>query len=148
MLFDVDIHYVKDQLFFGLSKPFPEPWSHLPKVPDMNVVCHWAWDRRTALVPFEYNPQCTPHEDCPPVPVYPTRSDIYGKTPDWAFITQMSFGPGLIEGITEDEAGHMCAWDGSIIYDPRGYCYSRNVAKERFGYQITRFWLAVKGTTL
>jgi len=149
MLFDTGIGYIKTQLFTNLPKPFPGQWSDLPKVPDMNVICDWAWQRRTALVPFEYDPQCTPHKDCPPVSVYSQTTKYPKGLADWPFKTQLTYGPGLLEGtIIGREVGHMCAWDGKIIYDPRGYCYSRNVAKEKFGYQITRFWLAVKGTTL
>ena len=147
MLFDVEIGYIETHLFTDLPKPFPGQWSDLPKVPDMNVICDWAWQRGTALVPFEYNPQCTPHQDCPPVSVYPpTTSGL--PTADSAFNNQMAYGPGLLEGITNHDKGHICAWDGKVIYDPRGYCYSYNVAGVRFGYQITRFWLAVKGKTL
>ena len=146
MLFDVKIEYVETHLLTNLPKPFTVPWSDFPKVPDMNVICDWAWQRRTALVPFEYDPQCTPHKDCPPVSVYPRTTNYPCETAEEAFDNQMTQGPGLIEGnIVGLEIGHMCAWDGRVIYDPRGYCYSRNVAQSKFGYQITRFWLAVKG---
>ena len=150
MLFDVEIGFIETHLFTALTKPFMRPWDGLPKVPDMNIICDWAWEtHEIALVPFEYDPQCSPHKDCPPVSVYPRTITTLGATADWVFDKQMAYGPGLIEGNTLGrEVGHMCAWDGKIIYDPRGYCYSYNVAKEKFGYQITRFWLAVKGKTL
>jgi hypothetical protein len=149
MLFDVDTDYVKNHLFICLTKPFPDLWADFSKVPDMNVICDWAWQRGTALVPFEYAPQCAPHSSCPPVSVYPLTTSSPHETADWQFDKQVAYGPGLFEGITIGrEVGHMCAWDGKVIHDPRGYCYSRNVAKEKFGYQITRFWLAVKGETL
>ena len=146
MLFETSLTYVKAELFTNLPKPFSGQWWDLPKVPDMNVICDWAWKRRTALVPFECDPQCTPHKDCPPVPVYPRTTKHKEGLGVWEFNNQMAYGPGLIEGtIIGQEVGHMCAWDGKIVYDPHGYCYSRNAAKEKFGYQITRFWLAVKG---
>jgi hypothetical protein len=149
MLFDVDLGYIETLLFTALTKPFSGQWSGFPKVPDMNIICDWACQRGTALVPFEYDPQCTPHKSCPPVSVYPQTTRCPHETADAAFDKQMEYGPGLIEGtIIGREVGHMCAWDGKVIYDPRGYCYTRNVAKEKFGYQITRFWLAVKGKTL
>jgi len=153
MLIDVDINHIQDKLFTDLTKPFPGQWSAFPKVPDMNVICGWLWwDYKVALVPFEYDPQCAPHKDCPPTSVYPTTTRCpypIADVADVAFNEQVAYGPGLIEGtIIGREVGHMCAWDGQVIYDPRGYCYSRNVAQGRFHYQITRFWLAVKGKTL
>jgi hypothetical protein len=150
MLIDAPLGYVKIELFTALTKPFPGQWSGFLKVPDMNVICDWLWgERYTALTPFEYDPQCTPHRSCPPVSVYPRTTSRPHETADGAFSKQMDYGPGLIEGtIIGREVGHMCAWDGKAIHDPRGYIYSRNVAKEKFGYQISRFWLAVKGKTL
>ena len=149
MLLGVDIGYIELHLFTALTKPFTGRWVDLPKVPDMNVICDWLWEPcGIALVPFEYNPQCTPHKDCPPVPVYPRTTVGPHETAHVAFKAQMNYGPGLLEGLTEGEVGHMCAWDGKIIHDPRGYCYTPNVAQEKFDYQMTRFWLAVKGKTL
>jgi len=148
MLLDVKIGYIENELFTNLPKPFPGQWAAFPKVPDMNVICEWMWKHEIALIPFEYDPQSTPHKDCPPVSVYPTTEGFPSYTADVAFYDQVSYGPGLFEGLTEREVGHMCAWDGKVIHDPRGYCYSLNVAQAKFGYQITRFWLAVKGKTL
>jgi hypothetical protein len=154
MLLGHEIEYIEIQLFTGLTKPFPGQWSDLPKVPDMNVICSWMWrTHQIALTPFEYSPLCAPHKDCPAVPVYPTTTSydpsLASAAPDIAFNAQMAYGPGLIEGnIVGQEVGHMCAWDGKVIYDPHGYGYPHNVAQEKFGYQVTRFWLAVKGKTL
>ncbi len=150
MLLDVELGYIKNQLFTDLPKPFPGQWELFPKVPDMNVICDWVWGTyQIALTPFEYDPQSTPHRNCPPVSVYPRTTNLLGVTADGAFDNQMAHGPGLLEGLTlNGSLGHMCAWDGKVIHDPRGYCYSYNVAKEKFSYQVTRFWLAVKGKTL
>ena len=151
MLIGTDIGHVEKRLFTGLPKPFSGQWADLPKVPDMNVICGWLWEtHEIALIPFEYNPQCTPHKDCPPVSVYPRTANCPYPTGHDQFRIQMDYGPGLIEGnITAGrEVGHMCAWDGKVIHDPRGYCYSYHIAQVKFGYQITRFWLAVKGKTL
>jgi hypothetical protein len=138
---------VKADLFRDLAKPFPSPWEGCPKVPDMNVVCDWAWTHcRVALMPFEYNPVCTPHEDCPPVPVWPANTRATGNpdTPEHVFARCLRFGSGLLEGLV-DGVGHMCAWDqgAEVVFDPRGYRYSRNVAMDKFDFEITRFWLAV-----
>ncbi len=149
MLLGCSIDSIKNQLFTNLPKPFPGQWAPFPKVPDMNIICDWVWGvYQIALVPFEYNPQSTPHRHCPPESVYPPTTIFQSVTADYAFNNQMSHGPGLIEGQTKGEVGHMCAWDGNVIYDPRGYCYSRNIATEKFGYRVTRFWLAVRGKTL
>jgi hypothetical protein len=45
MLLGVDIEYVRMHLFTALPKPFSGKWADLPKVPDMNVICHWMWER-------------------------------------------------------------------------------------------------------
>lgn len=140
MLFDCSIDIIKSELFSSLLYPFPAPWSHLPKVPDMNVICDWAWNnRRVALVPFEYNPYCSPAADCPPIPVWPESGDV-----EKAFSRALGYGAGLLEGLVDEKRGHMCAWSGNVVHDPRGYSYSRNVAKSKFGFHIIRFWLAVQ----
>ena len=150
MLLGVSMDYIKGRLFVALTRPFPNPWAEFPKVPDMNVICDWLWEKhKVALTPFEYDPQCSPHKDCPPVSVYPQTCGSLHVDADWAFDKQTAYGPGLFEGsIVGKEIGHMCAWDGQTIFDPRGYCYSRNVAQTKFNYQITRFWLATKGEAL
>jgi hypothetical protein len=121
------------QLLQPLEYPFRKPWAGLPKVVSMEQVCEWAAERRCTLMPFPWNPMCSPHPDCPPVPVW--------DDPDAAFDQAMRRGPGLLEGLV-GEKGHMTAWDGNVVYDPRGYCYSLNVALDKFGFIPTRFWLA------
>jgi len=137
------IDYIKTALFSYLPKPFTGEWSDLPKVPDMNIICNWAWDSHSiALVPFEYSPTCTPARGCPPVPVWP-RNTRSGMGPEEAWLRHLSYGPGLLEGsLIGREVGHMVAWSGDAIYDPRGYIYSLNVAQEKFKFQPARFWLA------
>jgi hypothetical protein len=145
MLFGCDIEAIKHELFSNLMHPFPAPWDCLPKVPDMNVICDWAWGhRRTALVPFEYDPYCSPDVNCPTVPVWPISPNKPGSA-EFAFSRALGYGSGLLEGVVVDgERGHMCAWDGNVVYDPRGYIYSRNIALDKFDYRIRRFWLAVR----
>jgi hypothetical protein len=64
--------------------------------------------------------------------------------PNEVFEGQLSHGKGVIEGvITSTAKGHMVAWDGAVIYDPRGYMYSLNVAN-KFDFSPSRFWLAVE----
>lgn len=117
--------------------PFPEPWKHLPFVPPMDVIVDRLIRREgIALVPFEKDPVCSPHPDCPPVDVW----KVYKRTD--AFDSQLKLGEGVIEGLV-GETGHMVAWDRSVVYDPRGYCYSMNIA-DRFNFTPRRFWLAVK----
>lgn len=116
--------------------PFPEPWSHLPFVPTMDVIVDRLIKREgIALVQFKKNPTAAPHPDCPPYDVWAPykRHDVFNS--------QLKYGRGLIEG-TVGEVGHMVAWDGSVVFDPRGYCYSMNVA-DRFNFTPLCFWLAV-----
>jgi hypothetical protein len=146
MVFDVSLGYIKAELFTDLMFPFPEPWDKLPKVPDMNVICDYAMGQQgVALVPFELDPLCSPHVDCKPVPVWPRSKTATARGP-WKFEIALRKGPGLIEGTLTrngNQLGHMVAWDGTVIYDPRGYCYSTNVAMPRFNFQPRRFWLAI-----
>jgi hypothetical protein len=116
-----------------LEFPFRRPYDQLPKVVSMEQVCEWAAFRLFTLIPFPWNPMCSPHPDCPPVPVW--------DDPDEMFDQAMRRGPGLLEGLVGDK-GHMVAWDGNVVYDPRGYCYSLNMAQDRFNFVETRFWLA------
>jgi hypothetical protein len=144
MVLDMSTHMIERDLFLNLETPFSGEWSECPKVPDMNVIVHWAWDcHRIGFVPFEYNPQCSPHPACPEVPVWPHNAAI-DMSADTAFDRALGFGPGLLEGDIkypgEHTVGHMCAWDGNVIYDPKGYVYSRNVS-EKFGFVPLRFWL-------
>jgi hypothetical protein len=145
MVLGTDLGEIERILFHNLMKPFPEPWDNLPKVPDMNVICEFMAGVGWALMPFEYNPQCSPHPDCPPVPVYPFREagNVGGHflaSFQRVWEKQLSLGPGLIEG-TVDETGHMVAWSGDAIYDPRGCIYSLNVTN-KFDFVPKRFWLA------
>jgi hypothetical protein len=140
LLLDVDIVFIKDQLFPPVPEyPFQAPWDDVPRVPSMEEIVDWMWTKwNVAMVPFPYNPQCSPHPNCPGVPVWPNDE------PDKIFAHQLSYGGGVIEGVvTETGKGHMVAWDGKVIYDPRGYIYSPNVV-DKFGFQPTRFWLAVE----
>lgn len=145
MLLDVDLSHVEVELFTGMDFPFPEPWSHLPKVPDMNVLCHWALQtHKVALTPFERDPVCSPHPDCPSVPVWPYRKGLAG-TPEVMWREALDKGSGLLQGVRPSkDLWHMCAWDGGIVYDPRGYAYSINVAEDKFDFQPLCFWLATK----
>jgi hypothetical protein len=146
MVFDASYDRVSRDLFSDMMYPFPEPWADLPKVPDMNVICDYAiGEWFTALVPCELDPVCSPHIDCPPVKVWP-RSKSGGQGGELQFEWALRRGPGLIEGSlvgTGKQLGHMVAWNGQVVYDPRGYCYSMNVAVDKFNFQPRRFWLAI-----
>ncbi len=126
----------------GQMYPFLGEWETLPRVPSMHEICEVAmFHYDTGFVPFQRDPEVAPHPDCPPIRVW---EHIQNRSVDaeGMFRAQLSRGPGLIEGF-KDDTGHMVAWDGSIIYDPRGYCYSPNVA-DRFDFEPRRFWLAVR----
>lgn len=134
MLFDLSWEEVEKALFYNLEYPFEPPWDTCPKVPDMNVIVDWALHvQHAALVPFEYNPSCTPHKDCTPVRVWKDGPAKFRKT--------LEYGPGLIECETETGKGHMVAWDGASVYDPRcvvRYEYDRLIDN---GLKPRRFWL-------
>jgi len=120
-----------------LTYPFPAPWDKYPAAPSMDKICDWCWTKKqVALVPFNYAPLCTPHVDCPPQPVW--SGDQMAM-----FERQLAYGPGLLEGSIAGAVGHMCAWDGQTIFDPRGYTYSRNVALNKFDFLVDGFWLGV-----
>ena len=115
--------------------PFEGEWEDYPRVPSMHEVVDALWRfKRLGLVPFEYNPSCAPHIDCPSIDVW--------QRPREQFLNQLDFGSGLIEGVVDDR-GHMVAWDGQVVLDPRGYCYSLNVS-DKFDFQPTRYWLALQ----
>jgi hypothetical protein len=123
------------ELFTGLPHPFPTPWSSLPKVPCMTEICEWAWTTaKIGLVPFDRCPTCSVAPECPPVAVW---SDGESR-----WLKHLSFGPGLLEGIVRGDRGHMCAWDGQVILDPRGYKYTWD-DRHNYKYDAHRFWLVV-----
>jgi hypothetical protein len=133
MLFDLSWDEVEKDLFSNLEYPFQPPWDSCAKVPDMNVVVDWALHKHNrSLVPFEYDPVCTPHQDCTPVKVW---KDGHEK-----FLKVLNYWTGLIECETYAGKGHMVAWDGSHVYDPRV------VVRYRFeelikGFIPRRFWI-------
>lgn len=145
MLLDIDLHIIERELFTFLDAPFPEPWDHLPKVPDMNVICDWVWQtQKVALMPFQRNPMCSPHSDCPSVPSWPLRK-TQDDSAEKAWGRALSYGDGLLEGVCPSKGlGHMCTWKGGIILDPRGFAYSENIAETKFDFTPEWLWLAVK----
>jgi hypothetical protein len=136
MLLGLTLEEVKSHHLFSeayLTYPFPKPWHEVPKVPAMEEVCEWAFQTgKIGLVPFPLNPRCTPSHGCPDVPVFQDKNK--------AFCRQLDFGPGLLEGMTSK--GHMCAWDGTKVYDPRGRIYPLTDAFAHSFY-YHRFWLKV-----
>lgn len=138
MLFEWKLEELADFPLFDIHShlyPFPHPWADLPKVASMEQICEWAFlVARCGLVPFPKNPTCTPSADCPPQPVFK-----YGEQ---VFRTQLGFGAGLLEGLIKGSRGHMCAWDGLKVYDPRGYTYQIEEAND-YSFTPTRFWLSV-----
>lgn len=116
------------------QKPFIGIYKDFEVVPDMAVICDVLWrKKRTGLVPFEFDPKCAPNANCPPISTW--------ENPTKVFMQQLGYGPGLLEGKTK-VCGHMCAWDGQVIYDPRGFIYSFNLAAT-MGFEPKRFWLKV-----
>jgi len=139
MLFDWDLKALAAFPQFDTKRctyPFPYPWDKLPKVSSMVEICEWAFRfAGCGLTPFPRNPVCTPDEDCSPVPVY--------ENGEPQFLTHLAFGAGLLEGSVEGR-GHMCAWDGLRVWDPRGHIYQIEDAPE-YTFKPARFWLKVEG---
>jgi hypothetical protein len=131
MLLNVDVDVIKRRFTLKLEDtyPFEFPFEQLPRVPCMEEVCLEVVRRDSSLTPFPRVVEATPHPDCPPIKVWG----------DEKFFDILCKGPGLIEGMVKDR-GHMVAWDGHVVYDPRGYCYSINVA-DKFDFDPKRFWL-------
>jgi len=117
------------------EKPFTGIYKDFEVVPDMAVICDSLWSKkRIGLTPFYFDPTCSPHPNCQPISTW--------KNPKASFKLQLGFGSGLLEGKTE-KCGHMCAWDGQVIFDPRGHIYSYDLA-EIMNFEINRFWLKVE----
>ena len=132
MALELPMDTVWRELFTNLEYPFETPWERYPKVPSSNEICDWAWTKHgVGLVLFERNPICSPHKDCKPVPVW-----YNGES---KFQTHLIYGAGLLEGLV-DGVGHMTAWSGALVFDPRGYIYPFNGASA-FRFDIRRFWL-------
>jgi hypothetical protein len=115
--------------------PFDPPYDELPRVPSMDEICFYmAENTKGSLMPFNRETYCTPSYDQRGVRIWSDKFFYYNVLP---------LGPGLIEGMVtgaDGVIGHMVAWNGSVVYDPRGYCYSINVA-DKFGFQPKTFWL-------
>jgi len=137
MVLGLDIEDVKsDVLPYPLEHPFPHPWDHLPLIPDMNVVADWLYlTKGSAITPFDFNPHCAPHKNCPAV-------SVYNEDAEWVFEKQLGYGPGLISCNFRDR-GHIVAWDGERVYDPHGYVFEFSAMK-MFGLTPIRFWLLTK----
>jgi len=134
MAFDKPLDEVIVELGFDrLEYPFEPPFELRPKVPSMDIIVDWAYTAMgVAMVPFERNPVCSPHENCKPVPVWSSGENMFRQ--------QLNYGPGVIECLTLRGLGHMVAWDGLSVFDPRGYYYKFE-DMGAYDLEATRFWL-------
>jgi len=122
--------------------PFPPPYEKVPAGQDMANVCEWAWEvARIGLMPFDRCPAVAIGPGKPAVPIWEDGEKKWRH--------QLGYGPGLLEGSTERlsdgvllNTGHMCAWDGERIFDPRGYRYAWKDRKDH-KFDAERFWLKV-----
>jgi hypothetical protein len=134
MLTGRPLDYILADLFGDLEYPFPEPWQGMAKVPSMDEICQWMWDMRgEGLMPFNRDPVCSPHPKCPMVPVW--------RDGEAQWLRHLGYGPGLLEGVSAN-GGHMCAWDGEQVFDPRGSVYPW-ADRLTCGFEAERFWLLV-----
>jgi hypothetical protein len=134
MLLDEDRKRIHKEFYPEGAKYFKGLWSKYPKVPSKPEIIDWIWRRnRIALVEFVRDPQMKPSVEAPAVSVYTDSEKV--------FRDQLKYGAGLLEGFTK--LGHMCAWDGERIFDPRGYVYSYEKA-DKYGFEVTSFLMAVQ----
>lgn len=132
MLTDLTYGEVKEELMPHADYPFSSPWDSYPKVPSTDEVCDWLWKKfGRSLTPFNRDPGCSPDRECPPVPVWENGEKKWRE--------QLKYGSGLLEG-TSSRMGHMCAWDGVKVFDPKGYIYAWEDSSE-YKFNATRFWL-------
>lgn len=136
-----------EDLYMDLDFPFDPPFDGYPKVPSMDEICDWMWKQcLQGLVPFNRNPTVSIAPGCNQVPVW------YNGDRQW--LDQLAYGWGLLEGfvikkntdpngfLPEIRIGHLCAWDGKYVMDPRGYKY-KWADREEHGFDAERFWLLV-----
>ena len=62
------------------------------------------------------------------------------KKADNRFLGIISGFEGILIGLTANSVRHACAWDSSIIYDPRGYQHSISDYSKRM-FEITECWV-------
>lgn len=122
--------------------PFPPPYEGVPAGHSMVEVCRWLWaDQGMMAMPFDRDPTVAICPGTPSVPVWGDGEKMWRQ--------HLGYGEGLLEGRTERLSGgeqlytgHMCAWDGKQILDPRGYKYELSAADD-MGFYPERFWLVV-----
>jgi hypothetical protein len=133
MLLDEPVANVVSDLFSDLDYPFNPPYEKYPRVPCMTEICEWMWEKSFGML--------MPFERCPKVAISPRTASVsvWAELGEHRFQKHMRYGPGLLEGKT-DRAGHMCAWDGKYVYDPRGYIYEWHYRTEH-EFDAERFWL-------
>jgi len=132
MITNLSIETIVEELFTDLRKPFEPPFQEFEKVPSMVEVCEWMHKNQLgSLMPFPKAPTCSVAITCTPVPVY--------ENAEAAWLDHIEFGSGLLEGET-GRLGHMCAWDGYRVFDPRGYRYEIWDAPQ-FDFSPHTFWL-------
>lgn len=113
--------------------PFPSPNDKLERVPSMEELCCIIWKKyKVGFMPFPKSLYCYPAPDSEPYFVWDGDDN---------FRSFLDFGEGLLEGVSTN-CGHLCAWDGKEIYDPRGDVYKYEHAS-LFDFESTRFWLKI-----
>jgi len=134
MVTNISLDIVLEELFTDLPCPFPPPWDEIPKVPTTDEIAFWLWTEHFhGIMPFNRNPTCSINSECPPIKVWSDEETMWQR--------QLTFGWGLLEGATVN-GGHLCAWDGSLVFDPRGYIYKWRDRLE-YSFDAHRFWLLI-----
>jgi hypothetical protein len=133
MLLDKEPKQIEKEFNPNGMKFFNSVWPKLPIVPSKPEIVDWLWHQGYAVVDFVRDPKMKPHVEAPAVSVHENSEEVFKQ--------QLSYGVGFLEGFTK--LGHMCAWDGERIYDPRGYVYSYENAY-KYCFEPESFSMVVK----
>lgn len=110
-----------------LSNPHNRRSFHIQEMIDL------CWDLGKLVVMFQTKPCNSPYPHIEPINV-PMKF-----TPEERFKKLIHY-PGVFTGVTNEGVGHAVAWDGRMIFDPKGKVYSDFKAAK---FLIETFWAVI-----
>lgn len=110
VLIDEIGHDGSEILWPDLKEPFCRRGFHMQEIIDC------AWRRGYVILEISAKPVCIPYYGAP-LRVIPM--------PEERFLQYVRNNKGILAGQL-DGVGHACAWDGDLVYDPRGHIYSED----------------------
>lgn len=122
----------------GSESVWPPEWNHLPAGYHIHEIIDYVWMQHAKPVtPFVRRPMVTPAYDCP------DQVAKFAREPDLEkrFKHRIAGRVGIMTGVISKGRGHAVAWDGRNIYDPRGYVYSLDTARQFYNYYVDTFWM-------